>query len=141
MIAAMIPGNASAAFMPNPPSSDDKVLSLFLSYSFKPFSSLGGKPSDAAVQSLPGINASMNTLITIPIAVSTEAVVMPCSLKSIQIFSDEVSLSNTLATISLKLVIWFVSLPLMRSILSCLTFKSPLSLLILFLISSSWSLL
>ena len=35
-------GNASAAFTPNFPSSDAKALSLFLSHSFTPFSSLGG---------------------------------------------------------------------------------------------------
>ena len=50
MIAPMIPGRASAAFMPNLPSSNTKALSLCLIHSFKPFSSLGGglPPPDAA---------------------------------------------------------------------------------------------
>ena len=48
MIAPMIPGKASAAFTPNFPSSDAKALSLFLSHSFKPFSSLGGGGSPTA---------------------------------------------------------------------------------------------
>ena len=38
----MIPGRASAAFIPNFPSSDAKALSFDLTHSFKPFSSLGG---------------------------------------------------------------------------------------------------
>ena len=38
----MIPGNASAAFIPNRPNRDAKALSLFLIHPFKPFSSLGG---------------------------------------------------------------------------------------------------
>ena len=37
-----MPGRASAAFIPNFPSSDAKALSLFLIHPFKPFSSLGG---------------------------------------------------------------------------------------------------
>ena len=46
----MIPGRASAAFIPNFPSSDAKALSFDLTHSFKPFSSLGGAspPPDAA---------------------------------------------------------------------------------------------
>ena len=45
----MIPGNASAAFIPNFPNKDASVLSLLLTHSFKPFSSLGGgsPPPDA----------------------------------------------------------------------------------------------
>ena len=42
MIAPVILGNASAAFTPNFPGSDAKALSMFLSHSFKHFSSLGG---------------------------------------------------------------------------------------------------
>ena len=42
VIPPMMPGRASAAFIPNFPSSDAKALSLFLTHSFKPFSSLGG---------------------------------------------------------------------------------------------------
>ena len=51
----MIPGNASAAFIPNFPSSDAKTLSLFLTYSFEPFSSLGSgsPPPDAAAAPRP----------------------------------------------------------------------------------------
>ena len=101
----MIPGNASAASMPNLPSSDAKALSLFLIYSFRPVSSLGGglPPPDAEVPPPPsGINASMSTLI----ALSMEAIVIPCSLNRVRIFSpNEVLLSNTLAIVSLKLVI------------------------------------
>ena len=112
----MIPGRASAAFTPNFPSSDAKALSLDLIYYFRPFSSLGGgsPPPDAAVPPPPpGNNASMSTPITIPIAVSMEAIVMPCSLNRVRILSaNEVSLSNTLAIVSLKLVIWILVCPL-----------------------------
>ena len=46
----MIPGNASAALIPNQPNRDAKALSLFLIHSFKPFSSLGGgSPAPDAV--------------------------------------------------------------------------------------------
>ena len=38
-IPPMIPGNASAAFIPNFPNQDASTLSLFLTYSCKPFSS------------------------------------------------------------------------------------------------------
>ena len=59
----MIPGRASAAFIPNRPNRDAKTLSLFLIHSFKPFSSLGGgsPPPDAAVPPPPGDNASTST--------------------------------------------------------------------------------
>ena len=67
VIPPMIPGNASAAFIPNFPSSDAKALSLFLTHSFKPFSSLrgGSPPPDAAAAPapLPGNNASTSTLM------------------------------------------------------------------------------
>ena len=53
----MIPGSASAAFIPNFPSSDAKALSLFLIHLFIPFSSLGGGPPEIAPQP-PGNNAS-----------------------------------------------------------------------------------
>ena len=45
----MIPGNASAALIPNWPNRDAKVLSLFLTHSFSPASSLGGDSSPDAV--------------------------------------------------------------------------------------------
>ena len=130
MITPMIPGNASAAFTPDLPKSHAKALGLLLSHSFKPLSSLREGPPYAAVPPPPpGNNVSTSTLIAIPIAVS-----ITCSLNRVRIFSpNEVSLSNALAIISLKLVIWFVSLPLRRSIDSCLPFKSSLSLSILFL--------
>ena len=50
IIPPMIPDRASAAFMPNFPSSDAKALSLDRIHSFKPFSSLGGgsPPPDTA---------------------------------------------------------------------------------------------
>ena len=38
----MMQGRASAAFIPNFPSSDAKALSFDLTHSSKPFSSLGG---------------------------------------------------------------------------------------------------
>ena len=50
IIPSMMPGNASAALIPNRPNRDGKALSLFLIHSIKPFSSLGGgspPPSDA----------------------------------------------------------------------------------------------
>ena len=136
----MIPGNASAAFTPNLPKRDAKALSLFLSHSFKPFSSLGRGPTDVAPPPPPGSNASTSTPKAILIAVSTEAIVMPYSLNSILILlANEVSLSNTLAIVSLMLVIWYFSLPLRISITFCLAFSSSFSLLILFSTSSCWS--
>ena len=42
IIPPVIPGRASAAFIPNFPSSDAKALSFDLTHSFTPFSSLGG---------------------------------------------------------------------------------------------------
>ena len=107
MIPPMIPGNASAALIPNQPNSDAKALSLFLIHSFKPFPSLGGgsAPPDATAPP-PGNNASTSTPMAIPIAVSMEAIIIPCSLNRVRIFSaNEVSLSNTLAIVSQKLVI------------------------------------
>ena len=104
-----MPGNASAALIPNRPNRDAKALSLFLIHPFKPFSSLGGgspPPPDAVVAPSPSNNASTSTPMAIPIAVSMEAIVIPCSLNRVLIFSpNEVSLSNTLAIVSLKLVI------------------------------------
>ena len=134
----MIPGNASAALIPNRANRDAKTLSLLLINSFRPFSSLGGFPPDAAeAPPPPGSNASMSTPIPIPIAVSMEAIVIPCSLNRVRIFSaNEVSLSNTLEIVSLKLVIWFFSLPLRILIDSCLTFKSSLRLSIHLAMSS-----
>ena len=119
----MIAGRASATFTPNFPSSDAKALSLVLIHSFRPFSPLGGDspPPGAAAPAPPGNNASTSMPIAIPIAVTMEAMVIPCSLNRVQIFSaSEVLLSNTLANVSLKLVIWFFSLPLRISIDSCL---------------------
>ena len=42
IIPPMIPGNASAALIPNFPRSDAKASSFDLTHSFRPFSSLGG---------------------------------------------------------------------------------------------------
>ena len=123
----MIPGNASAALIPNQPNSNAKALSLDLIHSFRLASSLGGgsPPPDATAPPPPGNNASMSTPMAIPIAVSMEAIVIPCSLNRVRIFSaNEVLLSKTLAIVSLKLVIWDFSLPLRILIGSCLTFKS-----------------
>ena len=58
----MIPGRASAAFIPNFPSSDAKALSFDLTHSYRSFSSLGGGPPDvAAAPPPPGNNASTST--------------------------------------------------------------------------------
>ena len=95
IIPRMIPGRASAA----------KALSLFLIHSFKPASSLGGgSPPDAtAAQPPPGHNASTSTPMAFLIAVSMEAIIIPCSLNRVQIFSaKEMSLSNTLVILSLE---------------------------------------
>ena len=96
-----MPGNASAALIPNRPNSDAKALSLFLIHYFRPASSLGGvSPPDAAAPPPPDNNASTSTLMAIPIAVSMEAIVIPCSQNRVLIFSpNEVSLSNTLAIV------------------------------------------
>ena len=104
----MIQGNASAALIPNQPNRDAKALSLFLIHSFSPASSLGGgSPPETTAPSLPpGNNASTSALMAVSIAVSMEAIVIPCSLNRVQIFSaNEVPLSNTFAIVSLKLVI------------------------------------
>ena len=104
----MIPGNASAVLIPNQPSSDARALSLFLIHSFRPDSSQGGgsPPPPNAAASPPGNNASTSTPMAIPIALSMEAIVIPCSLNRVRIFSaNEVLLSKTLAIVSLKLVI------------------------------------
>ena len=136
IIPPMIPGNASAALIPNRPNRDAKALSLFLIHSFKPFSSLGGGPPDAAAPP-PGNNASTSTPMAIPIAVSIEAIVIPCSLNRVRILSpNQVSLSNTLAIVSLKLVIWDFSLLFRRSIDSCLVASSSFKVSIRFIMSS-----
>ena len=83
-----------------------------------------------------GSNASTRTTIAIPIAVSMEAIVMPCSQNSVLIFSAN---ETSLSIVCLKLVIWLVSLPFRRSMLSCLTFRSSFSLAILRLMSSRMS--
>ena len=136
----MIQGNASAAFMANRPNSNAKALSLFLIHYFRCFSSLGGgspPPDAAAPPPPPRSSASSSTLIAIPIAVSMEAIVIPYSLNRVRIFSaNEVSLYNTLAIVSLKLVIWFFSLPFRRSMDSCLTFKSSFRASICLVMSS-----
>ena len=87
---------------------DSSTLSLLLTHSFKSFSSLGGgsPPRDAVVVPPPGNNASTSTPMAIPIAVSIEAIVINFSLNRVLIFSpNQVSLSNTLAIVSLKLII------------------------------------
>ena len=137
-IPPMIPGNASAALIPNQNNRDGKTLSLLLIHSFNLFSSLGGgSPSPDAAAPPPGNNPSTSTLMAIPMAVSMEAIIILCSLNRVQIFSaNEVSLSNTLAIVSLKLAIWFFNLPFRRSIDSCLIFKSSLRSLIHLVMSS-----
>ena len=107
IIPPMIPGNAPAALIPNQPDRVASALSLFLIHSFKPLSSLdGGLPPDAMAPPPPGNNASTSTPMAVLIAVSMEAIVIPCPLNRVQIFSaNEVLLSKTLAVVSLKLVI------------------------------------
>ena len=108
IIPPMIPGKASAAFIHNFRSSYGKALSLFLTHSFKPFSSLGGgsPPPPDTVAAPPGNNASTSTPMAIPITMSIEAIVIPSSLNRVRTFSpNEVSLSDTLAIVSLKLII------------------------------------
>ena len=81
----MIPGNASAALIPNQPNSNAKALSLFLIHSFRLAWSLGGGsplPPDVAAPPPPGNNASTSTPMAIPIAVG-KAIVIPCSLNSV----------------------------------------------------------
>ena len=117
----MMPGNASTAFLPNLPNKLANALSLFLIHSFKPVSCLGRGLSAVP----PPATVSTKTLMAIPIAIIMEAIVIPCSQKSILIIlSNEVSLYNTLAIVSLKLLIWLVCLPLRRSMLSCFVFGS-----------------
>ena len=135
-ITPLMPGNTSTTFTPDLPSSLVKAFYLFLSHPFTPFSSLGGALAPVAIPP-PGSNHSSRTPITISIAIKTEAIVMPCSQSSVLIFlANEVSLSSTLAIVPLIPVIWLVSLPLRRSMLSCLTFRSSFSLVICFLIFS-----
>ena len=139
IIPPMMPADASAALIPNRPNRDAKALSLFLIHSFKPFSSLGGgsPPDAAAAPPPPGYNTSTSTLMAIPIAVSMEAIVIPCSLNRVLIFStNKVSLSKTLAIVSRKLVIWDFNLPFRRSIDSCLITSSSFRSSIRFVISS-----
>ena len=103
MIPPIMPGNASAALIPYRHDRDAKALSLFQIHSFKPFSSLGGgSPTDAvAAPPPPGNNDSTSTLMAILIAMSMEAIVIPCSLNRVRIFSaKKLSLSNTLAIVS-----------------------------------------
>ena len=60
----MIPGRASAAFIPNRPNRDASALSWFLTHSFKPFSSLGGgsPPPPDVTAAPPGNNAFQQVL-------------------------------------------------------------------------------
>ena len=84
----MISGNASAALIPNQPKALAS-LSLFLIHSFKPFLSLGGgSPPDAKAPPPPppGNNALTSTPMAILIAVSMEAIIIPCSLNRFRIF-------------------------------------------------------
>ena len=58
-----MPGDASAALIPNQPNRDAKALSLFLIHFFRLASSLGGgsPPPDATAPPPPGNNASTST--------------------------------------------------------------------------------
>ena len=118
MIAPMKAGNALATFKHHLPNNDAKAFSLFMIHYFKFFSFLrGGLPAVPAPPP-PGSNASSRTPTDIPMAIRMEAIVTPCSRKSIPIVSaNDVSLSNTLAIVPLKLVIWLVSLLFRRSMI------------------------
>ena len=67
IIPPMIPGNASAALIPNRSNSNANALSLDLIHSARPDSSVGGgsPPPDAAAAPPPGNNASMSTPMAI----------------------------------------------------------------------------
>ena len=84
IIPPMIPGRASAALIPNLPNRDAKALSLFLIHSFKTFSSLGGGSPPYATEPPP---PTTSTPMAILIAVSIEAIVIPCSLNRVWIIS------------------------------------------------------
>ena len=109
IIPPMIPGNASAAFIPNFSDRDASALCFDLTHSFRPFSPLGGgspPPPDATAAPPPGNNASTTTPMAIPN--SCEYGSNSNSLLSKQsshFLPDDVFLSNTLAMVSLKLVI------------------------------------
>ena len=137
MITPIVPGNASATFALNLPSSNAKAFSLVLSHFSHSLAYHCHHLTLHCCTPLPKSKASTGALITIPIAIRMEVIVMNCSLNSVLIFlANEVSLSNTFEVISLIPIIWLVSLPLRRLMLSCLTFSSSFSLLILFLLSS-----
>ena len=135
-VTPVMPGNPSVTFMPNLSSSLTKALSLLPSHCF----------------AFPGLPFFCPYLLQAPGATSCATRKQrfnqnadshssghqngsdhnACSLKSIHIFSaNEVSLSNTLVIISLIPIIRLV-----RLMVSCLTFRSSFSLLILFLLFS-----
>ena len=132
----MIPGNASAAFILNFPSSNAKALSLDLSHTFRPASSLGRLTTHSSTT--PTTRKQCFNEYTNSHPNSCEYGINRNSLLSKQhlVFSaNEVLLSDALAIISLKLVVWFFSLPLRILIDSCLTFKSSFRVSIHFIMS------
>ena len=123
-ITPMTPGNASAAFTPNLPSY--LIISLRLSVSFSAISPTTRKQcfnqnTDSHSNCFQNGSNCNALLLKQCVRISS---------------TNEVSLLNTLAIVSLKLVIWFVSLPLRISMLSCLTDRSSFSSEICFLMSS-----
>ena len=60
-IPPVMPGNASAALIPNRPNRDASTLSLFIIHFFKPFSFLGGGSPPDAEAAPPGNNPSTST--------------------------------------------------------------------------------
>ena len=91
----MIPGNDANALPANLPSSHDRAFNLFYNHSLAPlFLSLVVVLSDVGVDvlGLPS-RASIRTPTAIRIAVSMEAIVMPCSLNRVLILSPSVPIS------------------------------------------------
>ena len=88
----MIPGSDANALSANFPSSCDRAFNLFFIYSLAPpFLSLVVVLCDVGVNALgPPNRASIRTPRVIPKAVKIESIVLPCSLKSVLIYSPRV---------------------------------------------------
>ena len=135
MITPMMPGNASAAFMPNLPSSDAKVSSLFLRFpacffcSFFVFGQRFTSCHSPPTTRKQDFNQNTDSHSNSHEYGSNHNALLPCS-------ANEVSLSNTLAIVSLKLVIWLLNFPLKMLMLSCLTDRSSFRSAVLHLMLS-----
>ena len=126
MISPMMPGNASAVFTLNVPSSLAYPFFRALFIFRQRLICCASSPTTGKQHFDQNVDGHANCCEY----GSNHNVLLP---KSVSIFSaNVVSLSNTLAIISLKLVICLISLLM----LSCLTIRSKLSLVIHFLMSS-----